>query len=117
MTRKPRNPEDFVPLTPAVFHILLSLSDENRHGLGIMSEVEERTLGAVRLGPGTLYGTIKRMLTSRLIEESEERPDPQDDDTRRRYYQLTPLGRQTLAMEARRLEHLVGLARDKRVIG
>ena len=92
MAQNTRKAEDFLPLTPAVLHILLALSDEDRHGLGIMSEVEQRTLGAVRLGPGTLYGTIKRMLTAGLIEESVERPPPPDDDTRRRYYGLTALG-------------------------
>ena len=116
MAQKARKAEDFLPLTAAVFHILLALSDEKRHGLGIMSEVEGRTLGVVRLGPGTLYGTIKRMLASGLIEESVERPAPPDDDTRRRYYGLTALGRQVLSHEAQRLQLLVGVARDKKVI-
>ena len=117
MPPSPKTPEGFLPLTPAVFHILLALSDEKRHGLGIMSEVEKRTEGAVRLGPGTLYGSIKRMLASGMIEESVERPAPEDDDTRRRYYRLTTLVRQVSALEARRLELLVGVARDKKVIG
>ena len=111
------NPETFLPLTPAVFHILLALSDEERHGLGIMADVEERTGGAVQLGPGTLYGTIKRMAASKLIEESGRRPAPQDDDTRRRYYKLTKLGRQVVRMEAERVQLLVGVAKDKQVLG
>ena len=109
-------PEGLLPLTPAVFHILLALADERRHGLGIMADVEHRTAGAVRFGPGTLYGTIKRMLRGGLIRESSVRPAPRDDDTRRRYYELTPLGRETVALEAQRLELLVGVARDKRVL-
>ncbi len=116
MAVKPRTPEDPLPLTPAVLHILLALSDRKRHGLGIMDEVEERTLGSVRLGPGTLYGTIKRMVASGLIEEAEGRPAPEEDDTRRRYYALTVLGRQVLGLEAQRLQHLVTVARDKEVL-
>ena len=119
MVQKPSKSEDFLPLTAAVFHILLALADQERHGLGIMTEVEDRTLGAVRLGPGTLYGTIKRMLASCLIEEAAERPAPPPgrDDTRRRYYRLTPRGRQVMTLEAQRLRLLVGVARDKKVIG
>ena len=75
-----------LPLTPAVFHILLALADRERHGYGIMLEVEVMTSGRVEMGPGTLYGTIKRMLKADLIEESDERPDPDLDDERRRYY-------------------------------
>ena len=111
------NPERFLPLTPAVFHILLALSDQDRHGLGVMDDVERRTGGAVLLGPGTLYGTIKRMVASKLIEESERRPAPEVDDTRRRYYRLTQLGRQVVTLEAERLEVLVGVAKDKQVLG
>ncbi len=111
------NPERFLPLTPAVFHILLALADQERHGLGVMDDVERRTGGAVLLGPGTLYGTIKRMVASNLIEQSERRPAPEEDDTRRRYYRLTRLGRQVVTLEAERLEVLVGVAKDKRVLG
>ena len=82
---------DFLPLTPAMFHILLALADRERHGYHIMQEVEERTEGKVRLGPGTLYGSIKRMLAAGWIEETEERPDRDLDDERRRYYRLTIL--------------------------
>jgi DNA-binding PadR family transcriptional regulator len=116
MTGKPRKAEDHLPLTPAVLHVLLALSDHERHGLGIMEEVEARTLGAVRLGPGTLYGTIKRMVTSGLIVEASERPAPEEDDTRRRYYALTVLGGQVLSLEAERLQQLVTVARDKEVL-
>lgn len=108
--------EDHLPLTPAVLHVALALSDQERHGLGIMEEVERRTLGAVRLGPGTLYGTIKRMVASGLIAEASQRPAPEDDDTRRRYYSLTVLGRQVLGLEAQRLQQLVTVARDKEVL-
>ena len=110
-------PESFLPLTPAVFHILLALSDQERHGLGVMADVEERTAGAVRLGPGTLYGTIQRMVASGLIEESDRRPAPVDDDTRRRYYRLTGVGRLVVTLEAERLQVLVGVAKDKQVLG
>jgi DNA-binding PadR family transcriptional regulator len=109
--------EDYLPLTPAVLHILLALADRDRHGLGIMSDVEERTGGSVRLGPGTLYGSIKRMLSARLIEETDDRPAPDEDDSRRRYYRISGLGRHVLELEAQRLRMLVGVARDKKVIG
>ncbi len=104
------------PLTPAVFHILLALADRERHGYGIMQEVSERTGGKVVLGPGTLYGTINRMLDAGLIEESGERRDPELDDERRRYYRLTARGRRAAAAEAERLEELVRLARAKHLL-
>ncbi|HLY28200.1 MAG TPA: PadR family transcriptional regulator [Aggregatilineales bacterium] len=110
------SPEQMLPLTPAVFHILLALADRERHGYGIMQEVTESTQGQVQMGPGTLYGTIKRMIASDLIEESDERPDPELDDERRRYYRLTTFGRQVAAAEARRLSSLVGIAQSKRLI-
>ena len=105
------NPEEFLPLTPAVFHILLALADAERHGYAVMEHVAETTDGQIKMGPGTLYGTIKRLLGSALIEESDERPDPQMDDERRRYYRLTRLGRRVMEAEARRYAHLVKLAR------
>lgn len=108
--------EGMLPLTPAVFHMLLALSDGERHGYGIMREIAARTHGKLRMGPGTLYGTIKRMLGDGLIEESGERPDPEMDDQRRRYYRLTPLGRRVAEAEARRLETLVRDARAKRLL-
>jgi DNA-binding PadR family transcriptional regulator len=116
MARIKRDPAELLPLTPAVFHILLALADGERHGYSIMQEVEARTQNKVRLGPGTLYGSIKRMLADQLIEELEERPDPKLDDERRRYYQLTGFGRRVAVEEAKRLESLVGAARAKRLL-
>lgn len=104
------------PLTPAMFHILLALADSERHGYGIMQEIGARTSGAVRIGPGTLYGSIKRMLADGLIAESGERPDPALDDERRRYYRLTEAGRRAAVVEAQRLADLVGMARAKRLL-
>ena len=103
------------PLTPAMFHILLALAGGERHGYAIMREVEALT-GARRLGPGSLYGSIKRMLADGLIEECGERPDPAADDERRRYYRLTDLGRRAAGTEARRLEVLVVAARGRRLL-
>ena len=109
-------PESFLPLTPPAFHILLALADRERHGYHIMREVEERTEGRVRLGPGTMYGSIKRMLVDGLIEETEERPDPDLDDERRRYYRLTDFGYRVASAEAERLERLVKSARMKKLL-
>ena len=103
------------PLTPAIVHILLALADEDRHGYGIMLEVVRLTDGAVRMGPGTLYGTIKRLLAARLIEEADERPDPALDDERRRYYRITAPGRRALQHETARVATLVSAARAKKV--
>ena len=111
-----RDPETFLPLTPAMFHILLALADGERHGYSIMQEVESRTDGKVRLGPGTLYGSIKRMLSDKLIAESDERPDPELDDDRRRYYRLTDLGHAVVVAEAERLAQLVKIARAKKLL-
>ncbi len=111
-----RDPRSLLPLTPAVLHILLALADEERHGYGVMREVESRTGGEVRLGPGTLYGAIKRMLAEGLIEESVERPDPEIDDQRRRYYRITDFGRRVAGAEAERLASLVSAAREKKLI-
>ena len=105
------------PLNHSEFHILLALADGERHGYGIMQEVEGRSAGTVRLGPGTLYGAIKRMLAAGLIEESAKRPVSKDDDDRRRcYYRLTRLGRKIAAEEARRLASLVRVAEAKRLV-
>jgi len=112
--RRP-DPADFLPLTPAIAHILLALADQDRHGYAIMQEVERITGGAAKMGPGTLYGTVKRMLKSGFIEEADERPDPALDDERRRYYRATPLGRDVLAAETARMTALVSAARAKRV--
>jgi DNA-binding PadR family transcriptional regulator len=111
------NPEEMLPLTPAVFHILLALTDGELHGYGIMKEVETHTQGQVNMGPGTLYGSIKRMLAANLIEETDERPDPSLDDERRRYYRLTDFGERVLAAEAQRLARAVQVARSKKLLG
>lgn len=116
MTSTPDSPHDLLPLTPAVFHVLLALSDGEKHGYAIMREVERTTAGLVRMGPGTLYGTLKRSMTAGLVEETDERPDPQLDDERRRYYRLTAFGRSVAAAEAGRLERLVEDARVKRLL-
>jgi DNA-binding PadR family transcriptional regulator len=108
-------PESFLPLTPAVFHILLALADAEKHGYAIMQEIEDATDGTVQMGPGTLYGSIKRMLAAGLIEESDDRPDPTLDDERRRYYRQTGLGRRVLRQEAERMAELMALARRKHV--
>ena len=105
-----------LPLTPAVFHILLALSSGDRHGYAIMKEVATLSEGKLRLGPGTLYRSIKTMLASGLIEESEERPDPEVDDERRRYYRLTDFGQRVAQAEARRLHRLLMMARDRRLL-
>ena len=109
--------DQLLPLTPAVFHILLALADRERHGYAIMQEVMLMTQGKMRMGPGTLYGSIKRMLEANLIAESAERPDPDLDDERRRYYRLTDWGRRVLDAEAQRLSFLVGIAQTKRILG
>jgi DNA-binding PadR family transcriptional regulator len=112
--KKPPEPDSFLPLKPHVFHVLLSLADEEQHGYGIMREVLDRTDGKVRLWPATLYGTLKRLMDEDLIAESGDRPAPDQDDARRRYYRLTKLGRRVLSAECRRLEDLVSVIRTKR---
>jgi DNA-binding PadR family transcriptional regulator len=115
MAKRTPDPDDYLPLTPAIAHILLALADGDRHGYAIMQEIERITDGAVRMGPGTLYGTIKRMIASGLLEEADERPDPALDDERRRYYRASALGRAVLEAETARMATLVGAARAKRV--
>jgi DNA-binding PadR family transcriptional regulator len=107
---KDRSTQELLPLTPPVFHILLALAGEERHGYGIMQDVSRQTEGALQLGPGTLYGCLKRMLASGLVEESEERRDPALDDERRRYYRMTPLGKRIVRAEAQRLAGAVTVA-------
>ena len=104
-------PESFLPLHRDTFHILVSLADRERHGYSVMQDVADRTNGALRLSPSTLYASIKRLLSQSLIEELAERPDPKHDDERRRYYRLTRLGRRVAVAEARRLERLLSDAR------
>jgi DNA-binding PadR family transcriptional regulator len=117
MNEERHNLDDMIPLTPAVLHILLALAECERHGYGIMKQVETDTGGRVRMGPGTLYGAIKRMLGAGLVRESDERPDPELDDQRRRYYALTNMGRCVLDAELARLTDVVRMARDKGLLG
>ena len=107
----PPAPESLLPLPEAALHILMSLSDEDRHGYAVIQDVAARTRGEVRLSPGTLYRSIQRMLEQGLIVEKRERPAPEEDDERRRYYRITPLGTAVARAEARRLAELVRLAR------
>ena len=109
-------PKPLLPLTPPVFHILLALADEERHGYGIMQDVARQTNDRLQLGPGTLYGCLKRMLAAGLVEESDERPDPALDDERRRYYRMTPLGQRVVRAEARRLADAVTAAKARRLL-
>jgi DNA-binding PadR family transcriptional regulator len=117
LTNNSADPESFLPLSPAKFHILLALARGEQHGYAIMIDVEARTGGSFTLGPGTLYGAIKRLLEEGLIQETEERPDPALDDERRRYYKLTDLGLRVTTAEAARLAALVELARKSHVLG
>ncbi|MGZ3673273.1 MAG: PadR family transcriptional regulator [Ktedonobacterales bacterium] len=111
-----RDPAALLPLTPTVFHILLALADGEKHGYAIMQEVETRTAGAMRLGPGTLYGSIQRMLKDGLIVEVRSRTGAPHGEERRRYYRLTGFGQRVLQAEAQRLEDLVHMARSKQVL-
>jgi DNA-binding PadR family transcriptional regulator len=104
-------PKRVPPISRTAMHVLIAIGPEERHGYAIMREIERMTEGATRLGPGGVYTTIKRLLDDGLIEESDERPDPDLDDQRRRYYRLTPTGRAVAAAEVRRLENLVRAAR------
>lgn len=110
-------PEEFLPLHKDSFQILVSLADRDRHGYSVMQDIAERTNGQVRLSPSSLYAAIKRLLESGLITELAERPDPEHDDERRRYYKLSPLGRQVAMAEARRLERLLADARATGLLG
>lgn len=111
MVRKPTH----APLTPAVLHILLALSTSARHGYGIMKQVQDDSKGKVKMGPGTLYGSLGRMIEAGLIRESGSRIDPAMDDERRIYYEITALGRKTLAAELQRYRDVVAVARQKRL--
>jgi DNA-binding PadR family transcriptional regulator len=116
MVKKQTDPEKLLPLRPSVFHILLALSDGDLHGYGIMQEVAEHTSGQIKLGPGTLYGAIKRLLGEGLIVEADERPDAELDDERRRYYRLTDLGQKVLKADVQRISKMVAVAQRKRLI-
>jgi DNA-binding PadR family transcriptional regulator len=102
-----RDPNDLLPLTPAMFHVLVALADEDRHGYAIIKDVSARTGGAVELGTGTLYGIIKRLLADGLVIEPKLRPPAGQDDERRRYYRLTPFGKRVIQAETERLEAMV----------
>ena len=104
-----------LPLTPIAMHILLALVDQRRHGLGIAEHIEEFTAGRLTLGPGNLYGTIKRLLELELIGDAEA-DDERGADPRRRYYQITALGRTALEIETRELANVLNVARLKKVI-
>ena len=114
MSPRPAEADAYLPLTPAVFHVLVALADGEKHGYAILKEVADRTGGKVQLSSGTLYAIIKRLLQDGLIDEIEERPD--QDDERRRYYGLTALGKRVAAAEAARMEALLSAARAKRLI-
>ena len=104
--------EDLLPLPEAAFHILMAVAEDDRHGYAIIQEVATRTDGMLKLSPGTLYRSIQRMLEQGLIQETAERPAPELDDERRRYYRITSFGRAVARAEARRLAQLVKLARE-----
>jgi DNA-binding PadR family transcriptional regulator len=116
MTRELYDPDSFLPLPPAVFHILVALADRDRHGYSIMQDVAARTDGKVRLSAGTLYSSIRRMLEQGLVEELRESPDPESTDERRRYYRLTRLGRRVAMAEAHRLTEMLNQARETGLI-
>ena len=115
--RTPPEHVDPAPPTPAVFHMLLALAAGEMHGYAIMREVSILSDGRMNIGPGTLYGSIKKMLGEGLIQESDRRPDPQLDDERRRYYRITESGRRVMISEAERLSRLVRQARARRLLG
>jgi DNA-binding PadR family transcriptional regulator len=104
-------PESLLPLPPATFHILMSLADEDRHGYAIIQDVAARTGGELKLSAGTLYRSIQRMLEQGLLVEVQERPAPELDDERRRYYRITPFGEAVARAEARRLTELLRMAK------
>jgi len=111
---KTSNPK--LTLTPAVFHILLALSNGARHGYGIMKQVESDSQGNVTMGPGTLYGSLKRMLDAELVKESDKRVDPEMDDERRIYYEITNVGKKALATELERCKQIVTLAQELKLL-
>jgi DNA-binding PadR family transcriptional regulator len=114
---KKKTIESYLPLTPAVFHVLLSLADGEKHGYVISKEIARRTNDEVRLSAGTLYGIIKRLLEDKFIQESDERPDFSLDDERRRYYRLTKMGSALAEAEAERMERVLAMARARHILG
>lgn len=116
MAKSSKRVESFLPLTPVAFEVLLALTEGDQHGYAVMLEVERRTGGAIRLHAGSLYRVLNRLLDTGLIQELEERPDPERDDERRRYYRITSLGQSVAREEARRLESQVTAARARRLL-
>ncbi len=116
MSAAQNNTEPLGPLTPAMFHMLLALAGDDLHGYAILKEVELRTGGKVRLSTGTLYGIIKRLLNAGLIVELRSRPAESEDDERRRYYRLTPQGRQVATAEAERMDEILSVARSRNLL-
>jgi DNA-binding PadR family transcriptional regulator len=116
LTAPRSNAEPLGPLTPAMFHVLLALAGDDLHGYAILKEVELRTRGKVRLSTGTLYGIIKRLLNDGLIAELRSRPAESNDDERRRYYRLTPQGRQVATAEAERMDEILSVARSRNLL-
>ena len=116
MPPRTRSTDHFLPLTPPMLHTLVALADGDKHGYAILKEIERRTSGAVRLSAGTLYALLSRATADGLIVETDERPDFALDDERRRYYRLTPLGRRVAVAEIARLESIVEMAREKRLV-
>lgn len=111
-----RDPVELLPLTAAMFHVLVALADGDRHGYAIIKDVSARSAGAVQLGTGTLYGIVKRLLADGLVVECRKRPPATEDDSRRRYYRLTEFGRRVMAAETERLEAMVSAARSTRAL-
>lgn len=116
MSAEQSKDETYGPLTPAMFHVLLALAGDDLHGYAILKEVELRTAGKVRLSTGTLYGIIKRLLNDGLILELRARPADAHDDERRRYYRLTPRGRQVATAEAERMDEILAVARTRNLL-
>ena len=110
------NIQSLLPLTPTVFHMLLALADGEKHGYGIMRAVERETHGQMQIRTGSLYGSIRRMIEAGLIEETHERPDPELDDERRRYYGLTDFGRRMLTAEAARITQVMAVIQGKHIL-
>jgi len=116
MRQSKRDAAELLPLTPAIFHILLTLCDGGKHGYAIMREVESRSAGGIRIGPGTLYRSIQKMLDDGLVKETVERPNTENHDERRRYYEMTDFGRAVAAAEAQRLAEIVREAQAKKLL-
>ncbi len=112
-----KNVDAILPLKPTDFLVLMMLADNERHGYGIVQDIAEHTRGKIRLVPGNLYSVLRRLMNLRVIDETPHRPAPDLDDERRRYYRITSLGRRVVAAEAERLQVLVQVARDEKLIG